>query len=424
MRLTLTLSLLALLTAASAAYHSSPAAAQISPPAQQTPSAHPPNWANDRFAPTGTHPPIHSSTHPPTLSYRDAFYFSDRFGYRITWPSSMIITPSESALPTQPARPLEVLELWNQADFPNRANLPETPPLITITVYDNARRLPLSAYKGELSRNDDRAVTIAGQRAVAAQFPEGVIAYTATGLYESDNVLFASPNGRYVFRISGGYMDANAPIRQTFQQVVSSFSFDVLPRSTPSARWRINYSRLQGLLRDRNWRAADLETRAILQRLAGPSGDFLYGSATALSRVPPEDLRTLDTLWSNASGGRFGFTAQQRVWRQVVQSSRDPKTRVDRFAQAVGWRGGQLPENPLRQFLGTQWRLDTDLNNTAQAPVGHFPWVGISSERLSDIMREHSMGCGSCVVDAMVLANERFYDYLPALFGRLSAIRR
>ena len=418
MRRTLTLSLLALLTAASATQFCSPASAQFPSPktAQRTPFTHPPNGANDRFAPTGpsTHRPIYASAHSPT-SYRDAFYFSDRFGYRIIWPSGMIITPTESTLPTRPARPLEVLELWNQVDFPNRANLPETPPLVTITVYDNARRLPLSTYKGELSRNDDRPVMVAGQRAIA---------YTATGLYESDHVLFASPNGRYVVRISGGYMAANAPIRQAFQQVVSSFTFDVLPRTSPAARWRINYSRLQSLLRDRNWRAADLETRAILQRIAAPSGDLLYGSAVALSRIPLEDLRTLDTLWSNASGGRFGFTAQQRIWRQAVQSSRDPRTRVDRFAEAVGWRGGQLPENPLRQFLSAPWRLDTDLNDTAQAPVGHFPWVGISSERLSDIMREHAMGCGSCVVDAMVLANERFYDYLPALFGRLSAIRR
>jgi hypothetical protein len=166
---------------------------------------------------------------PSPAANPNAFYLSDRFGFQITLPKGYIIAPSESAPPTQPARPLEVLELWNQADYPHRASLPETPPLITITVYNNTRRLPLSAYKGELSHNDDRLITVGGQPAIA---------YTSTGLYESDNVLLSSADGRYVFRLRGSYMDANAPIRQDFQNVVSSLTLDVLLPPTPSTSKR------------------------------------------------------------------------------------------------------------------------------------------------------------------------------------------
>ncbi|MBD2019032.1 GUN4 domain-containing protein, partial [Leptolyngbya sp. FACHB-36] len=314
------------------------------------------------------------------MQSRDIFYMSDRFGFRIVSPKGYVITPSETTQAPQPAVPVQALEVWQQADFLNRANLPETPPIISITVYNNPKRLPLTYWKGELSRSDDRPLTVAGQAAIA---------YTSTGLYEYNNVLLSSPDGHYVFRLKVGYLNPKDAIGQTFQQIVSSFTFDVLPSSN-SSKWRINYSHLQRLLTARNWQAADSETRAILQRLAGPQGDLLFSSKSVLNRIPSDDLRTLDTLWSTASNGRFGFSAQQRVWQQVA-SSKNPKARVERFAQMVGWRRNQpLPNNnPVGMELGgTLWRLDTELNYTMNAPVGHFPWIGVSSHRLIDLLNE------------------------------------
>jgi hypothetical protein len=62
--------------------------------------------------------------------------------------------------------------------------------------------------------------------------------------------------------------------------------------------------------------------------------------------------------------------------------------------------------------------LDSELNSTAAAPTGQFPWGGISSNLLSDILSEP--GCGSCTTDAIYLAEERYYDYVPALFTKLN----
>ncbi len=169
--------------------------------------------------------PTRSIANPSPVESQSASYVSDRFGFRLTYPSSYIIAPSESTS-TQSTRPLAVLELWNQADYPNRNALPETPPLIAVTVYDNTQQLPLSAYKGELSHNDGRPLTVGGQNAIA---------YTSTGLYEFDNVLFSSPDRHYVFRLSSSYMDANAPIRQDFQNIISSFTFNLLSRTDTSA---------------------------------------------------------------------------------------------------------------------------------------------------------------------------------------------
>ena len=352
------------------------------------------------------------------VSQREVFYLSDRFGFRIVSPSGYIIAPSETQPPAQPATPLQVLEVWQQADILNRATLSETPHIIRITIYKNDARLPLTHWKGDLSRTDDRPLTVGGQTAIA---------YGSTGLYEYDNVLFRSPDGRHIFRITAGYAEAKAPIRQTFQELISSFTFDVRFDPKSASSWRIDYNRLQRLLAAKDWQAADRETRAILQRLAGPNGDLLFSSKAVLSRIPLADLKTLDTLWSNASGGRFGFSAQYRLWQQAAKRSKNPKIQAEHFAQQVGWRRTQpLPEtNPLGiEFSGTLWRLDTELNYTTTAPVGHFPWAGVSSSQVTNLLAERSLGCGSCTTDAIYLVNDRYGDYLPALFARFKSLSK
>jgi hypothetical protein len=152
----------------------------------------------------------------PSSSLQDSLYLSDRFGFRFVRPSGYVIETVTDNFPSQPATPLQVLQLWQQADFLNRMNLPELPPLITLTIYPNPQRLPLSQWKGELAHNDDRPLTVAGQSAIA---------FSATGLYESDNVLFSSPDGNQVFHLRAGYRGADEEIRQVCQDLTASFTF-------------------------------------------------------------------------------------------------------------------------------------------------------------------------------------------------------
>lgn len=358
--------------------------------------------------------PVESAPTVAAQPQQGSFYFSDRFGFRMLSPRGYTIVPG--TIPPAPNPPVaaQVLEIWPQAAYLNRASLPEQPPIITLTVYDNVRRLPLARFKSELSRKDDRPITVAGRPGIA---------YTATGLYESDQVLFSGPNNRYVFRLNVGYLDRKDEIRRVFQQMVSSFKFDVLPGHTPK-RPRLNYRTLQQLLQVRDWQAADQETRALIQRLAG-KGDLLYSSKTVVAQLPCADLNRVDQLWSQASDGQFGYTAQQRLWQKTA-SLKDAKARVNQLGQALGWRSTQpLPANPLRQELGNSlWRLDTDLNWSGKITGGHYPWPGIPSQVLSDLLNERSLGCGSCTIDAIYLANDRYYDYLPALFARVEQCRR
>ncbi|MUL37048.1 hypothetical protein [Gloeocapsopsis dulcis] len=146
---------------------------------------------------------------------RDASYINQQFGFRFDQPSSYIIAnPTE--LSNETNNPLQVLQIWKPKDYSQRINLFESPPIISITIYNNPRHLPLESWKDQLSHNDVRPVIVAGQQAIA---------YTSTGLYESDNVLFSSADGRYVFHLKGEYIDASNSVRQTFQNILSSFSF-------------------------------------------------------------------------------------------------------------------------------------------------------------------------------------------------------
>ena len=115
--------------------------------------------------------------------------------------------------------------------------------------------------------------------------------------------------------------------------MVNSFTFDILNPSQPVSQWRIDYSNLQNFLNQRNWQAADLETRGIMFRLAGTGSDLLFDSKTVLAQLPCDDLRTIDRLWSTASQKRFGYNAQQRIWQQMNPRTNNSKQRVERFGQ-------------------------------------------------------------------------------------------
>jgi len=347
-----------------------------------------------------------------TPSNRDIFHFSD-VGFRFVTPEGFIVVSSEE-VPGGPSAPVQHLEVWERVAYYNRTSQPEAPPVVHIRVFENTQGLPLEDWKGDLSEAGDRPITVAGQ--------EG-LTYSATGLYEADNVVFTTPDGRYVIRIRGEYMGAEDDIRNAYQTILKTFAFDLVPGAQGRDR-PIDYSRLQQRLAAQDWQGADLETRAIFYRLwqQNLSHDFYYDSPEFAANLPCEDVQTIDRLWSAASQGQLGLQTQQQIWESIASQTTNPRERVERFGETVGWRQDtpQTGDGSLNAILGTSWKLETDLDVTAPIP-GQFPWAGISSDRLQALLTESGLGCGSCTVDAMYLAAERYYDYLPALFARVDA---
>ena len=104
------------------------------------------------------------------------------------------------------------------------------------------------------------------------------------------------------------------------------------------------YYSLFHCLMDGQWQEADKETARIMLEVAGQT-DRCYLDEEDIANFPCEDLRILDQLWVQFSGGRFGFSVQKEIYVSVGGKL----DKVDRaffkddrafynFCHRVGWR--------------------------------------------------------------------------------------
>ncbi|MBW4419985.1 MAG: GUN4 domain-containing protein [Myxacorys californica WJT36-NPBG1] len=203
----------------------------------------------------------------------------------------------------------------------------------------------------------------------------------------------------------------------TLSQSLAGMAADLSQRSVLTAQTTAapsqDYKLLQNLLAAKNWQAADQETRRILQQWIHADGDLF--AVPRANTIPAEAIQTLDRMWRDASGGRFGFGVQQRIWQEALaQNPTNVNAAVKAFGDRVGWtRTTPDPTN----FIAPDWLTEPELKYSTQAPQGHLPWAGISWEVVSKLAQ--AQGCGSCTTDALYLQGERFIRYVPALFNRV-----
>ena len=118
----------------------------------------------------------------------------------------------------------------------------------------------------------------------------------------------------------------------------------------------IDYRPLQELLSAGSWLEADRLSLQLLCRAAGEGAarrGWLYFSE--VSRIPVEDLRTIDHLWRVASGDRFGYSVQRQLWLGVNRN-------WERLWPLIGWKQGYHWTRYPDEFT---WDLS--------APKGHLP---------------------------------------------------
>jgi V8-like Glu-specific endopeptidase len=127
---------------------------------------------------------------------------------------------------------------------------------------------------------------------------------------------------------------------------------------------------LRELLAEQLWRDADVVTAQILQTAAGGSAKPL--SVKEIQHIPGRTLRELDAAWKQASGGRFGFTAQVAVldqiaqWADALENPEIWKWTWNRLGIRLEWRI-VLQE----KFKWVEHR--THLKYQKAVPVGHLP---------------------------------------------------
>lgn len=352
-----------------------------------------------------------SQVAPSSLATRYDVYLANDKGLRFIYPEGYTIDSELFYRSPAPDAALQhSWDLWQEGDYlafggryQEEPDGSEMPPHISIEIFPNPENRPLQDWL-ELATAPGTVTTVAGQ---------GAIAYTATGLYESDVVLLNHPDGSVV-QLKVEYSDAADPMRQDFQTLVDSLVFD--PVSETGAVVEVDYRRLQATLRDGDWQAANLETIAILMRLSS-SYDYFYPyiETDDLTALPCADLQIIDALWSQHSEGRYGFSAQQAIWRSLPVT--DTVRRAEQYGDRLGWRRSEPPaEDFLNNYL---WRSDMELLYVADAPIGQFPWPGVPSLTTDRMIQNSGAGCGSCSVDAMYIRGDRFPDFLDVFMTRL-----
>jgi hypothetical protein len=144
---------------------------------------------------------------------------------------------------------------------------------------------------------------------------------------------------------------ANTAKTQEFCQ--THFPQGVVPLQSAQ---EVDYSKLQELLIQQDFQAADRLTLEKLCKLAGDAAiqrKWIY--FTEVESFPTVDLQTIDLLWLVYSEGKFGYSVQRELWLGMGKN-------WEKLWTVIGWKSGN---SWTRYPQGFTWNLS--------APRGHLP---------------------------------------------------
>lgn len=139
-----------------------------------------------------------------------------------------------------------------------------------------------------------------------------------------------------------------------------------------------DYSHLDQLLQQGLWQEADQETFQKMLEVSQREREK-WLSVENVKTFPCEDLGTLDQLWEVRSKGKFGFSIQRRLWKELGgESGKYQADIAAKFGDRVGWR------------QAGKWRSYNQLMFQSDAPIAHLPastgggvsggvWGGVAS---------------------------------------------
>ncbi|RAM51844.1 MAG: hypothetical protein C6Y22_09445, partial [Hapalosiphonaceae cyanobacterium JJU2] len=141
----------------------------------------------------------------------------------------------------------------------------------------------------------------------------------------------------------------------------------------------IDYSKLQYLLDQQEWKEADVETAKIMLQVIGKNyWNEVYKED--IDNFSCQDLHIIDQLWDHYSYGYFGFSVQQSIWSEMGGQV-DYETEK-RLGDRLGWRkdGNWLDYEQLTFKL------------SPMTPMGHLPakWLHYD-QNISDLSPNSSL---------------------------------
>lgn len=147
----------------------------------------------------------------------------------------------------------------------------------------------------------------------------------------------------------------------------------VLGSSSHSPIRRIDYANLRSLLIAQQWAEADIETDRLMVKIAGREAEG-YLDFKQIESFPISELKTIDSLWTQYSKDRFGFSVQQRIYQSLGGNDTYNEEIWEQFGDRIGWVSKEKRYLNLGSKSYLEWKDFDKLTFNLDAPMGHFPW--------------------------------------------------
>jgi len=215
----------------------------------------------------------------------------------------------------------------------------------------------------KLSTNSPR---ITDDRQVKLNFP----------LFPAAIALFTLASGVYLFSIGWNPFKSDIPLVASppidMPIPIPSPSTPAIASSPPIEETNASYNQLTTYLKEKNWQAADNETYLLLLKAAGSQS---YNDGTfypdEFNRITCADLVLIDQLWTQASNGKHGLTAQKKIYEDSAKDIR-------KTYESIGWisPSGELAINTAYNRQTSRWEyIEGRQPNFKSPPIGHLPFL-------------------------------------------------
>lgn len=215
-------------------------------------------------------------------------------------------------------------------------------------------------------------------------------------------------------------LDSSKPdpltMRQWFTKILavqfneeSDSAFEILlQRNLPNFEIQNKCENLKELLDNQDWKGADEETAWLLLQ------EMVLGEHAPvsewLSKLPNDFLNEIDECWIEASGGRFGFSVQKKLFiEKFGRAEHCGEGRWAQFCLDVGWA------------RDNKWLSYSDCVFDIKAPIGHLPVLATARGTWSHSMGDYSLLIGDVGLTACLFGHGwRIGGREPYLFSRIS----
>ena len=123
------------------------------------------------------------------------------------------------------------------------------------------------------------------------------------------------------------------------QKQCSDFVQDIVKYkkvTEPASQPKIDLDHLKNLLEQKKWIEADIETTNLLLKSIGHQNSV---KKKTLKEIKCDLLRGIDKLWREESDGKFGFSAQKEIWKDIKKdfSYLKKEQLIELFCIIVRW---------------------------------------------------------------------------------------